>query len=410
MATEFTATVKSSTGDYTSLSAAEAGLQNDITVATIKVFSISANIGVIAAGDNVVGNTSLATGVCVLVNAALNQILIKTIAVSTFQSGEVVQKVADATKQVTLSNVGDSPIIGIACYSFQDTTAVTINGWTTSATNYIRVYTPSGERHDGKRNTSKYRLEVNSGTADTQVLSINEEYVRVEGLQTQMTLSGSPTIYSIGINVILAGASDVRIENNIINLVKGANNTQYLSGVEFTNTSASARLKLSNNIVYDWIAGTVESRGIQFDGGTNGSAIYAHNNTSQNCQIGFSNGVGAGVTFLAKNCGAASCTTGFSTNITQTTCSSTAPTFVNAGADDFHLQSSDTTWKDAGTDLSADANYPITLDIDGSTRTGTWDIGADEYVAAGGSTFGPIIKGGSILRGGLIRGGRLVTC
>jgi len=47
--------------------------------------------------------------------------------------------------------------------------------------------------------------------------------------------------------------------------------------------------------------------------------------------------------------------------------------------DNFHLKS-DSIFKDVGTDLSLDANLPFTDDINSETRSGTWDIGADEYV------------------------------
>lgn len=56
------------------------------------------------------------------------------------------------------------------------------------------------------------------------------------------------------------------------------------------------------------------------------------------------------------------------------------PTFVDSSNKNFHLAASDTVAKDKGYDYSA-AGYSD--DIDGQTRTGTWDIGADEYVAAG---------------------------
>jgi hypothetical protein len=52
---------------------------------------------------------------------------------------------------------------------------------------------------------------------------------------------------------------------------------------------------------------------------------------------------------------------------------------LGVGTEDLHLkEGSDAI--DVGTDLSA----TFTDDIDGVTRSGTWDIGADEYVAAVG--------------------------
>ena len=59
--------------------------------------------------------------------------------------------------------------------------------------------------------------------------------------------------------------------------------------------------------------------------------------------------------------------------------------FADTTAYDFHLHSSDTTAKDAGTDLSG----TFTDDIDGDTRSGTWDIGADESQASA-SRLGPL--------------------
>ncbi|MEA2007005.1 MAG: hypothetical protein U9O20_02480, partial [Patescibacteria group bacterium] len=44
---------------------------------------------------------------------------------------------------------------------------------------------------------------------------------------------------------------------------------------------------------------------------------------------------------------------------------------------DFHLQSTDTELKDAGTDLTLEG---FSDDIDGDTRSGDWDIGADEMI------------------------------
>src|SRR5688500_12960810 len=63
--------------------------------------------------------------------------------------------------------------------SAADTAALTIVGWTTSAANYISIRTDTAGRHDGKWNTSKYRLYVENSTPINQ----QEDYVRIEGLQ-----------------------------------------------------------------------------------------------------------------------------------------------------------------------------------------------------------------------------------
>lgn len=46
---------------------------------------------------------------------------------------------------------------------------------------------------------------------------------------------------------------------------------------------------------------------------------------------------------------------------------------------------------DAGTSLASDGTYQFSDDIDGNTRSGTWDIGCSEYVAAGGGISIPVV-------------------
>jgi hypothetical protein len=112
-------------------------------------------------------------------------------------------------------------------------------------------------------------------------------------------------------------------------------------------------------------------------------------------------------TWTAKNCYAASNGgAAYSGTITKTTCASsdatgsaglqnivlntTNFTNVTAGSEDFHLPAG-SALIDVGTDTSGDAApLNFTDDIDGVTRTGTWDIGADEYVAAGVVLTSPV--------------------
>jgi hypothetical protein len=55
-------------------------------------------------------------------------------------------------------------------------------------------------------------------------------------------------------------------------------------------------------------------------------------------------------------------------------------TFEDSANYDFHLSASDpnNVAIDAATDLSSDAINAFSTDIDGQTRSGSWDIGADE--------------------------------
>ncbi len=378
MATQFTATVKPSGGDYTSLSDAVTGLANDITVADIKVFSISAHsTPTIAAGDTVLGQSSLATGVCVLVNAARTQILIKTI-VGTFQSTETVQKTAVPTVNVTLSNIGDSPIIGIACYSMSDTTVVVIDGtFATSSTNYLYIYTPLSERHNGKWNDTKYRLDISTNDDSIDISDTN--FIRIEGLQIFNRQSYN-CIYAAYLGQAPYDPADIRIDTCILR------GNGIVGGSGATGDWGNGVITVQNCLSYDnYTSG--------FEVGDENISWIIRNCTSANNGYGYNDDAGGIMT--CTNCLSYGNTTAdFSGAITATySASSDATVPVGTGnlsgqvfsfvdptgtPKDFHLKYGDTGARTHGTNLS----IYFTTDIDGDTRppTGTWDIGSDQYI------------------------------
>ena len=144
-----------------------------------------------------------------------------------------------------------------------------------------------------------------------------------------------------------------------------------------------------NNIIYGWTVGSTQAAAFYNDE-VAAITLYAYNNTMADCAYGIYDGVG---TTIARNNIANVSITGFtgsyagasSNNVSnhndapgQNSKSSQAPSFVNAGIYDFHLQPADTVAKGAGVDLSGDATIPFTTDIDGNLRTAPWDIGADQ--------------------------------
>ncbi|MCR4301933.1 MAG: hypothetical protein NUV51_10010, partial [Sulfuricaulis sp.] len=242
-----------------------------------------------------------------------------------------------------------------------DTTAFTITGWTTDATRYIQI--ESASSHGGKWNANIYRLEV----TNLHGLQFTEDYGYINGIQTKLTITDHATTRSAF--RITGGATSGIILSRCIALgVISGTNTASAVGYNYNGGTASSR----NCVAYDFINGAETHYGWFMAAGS------VYNGTAYNCNVGYARSAG---TPVATNCGAAACTTAFSATITQTTCSSSTPTFINEGADDFHLASNDTTWIGQGTDLSA----IFTVDIDGETRptgAGTWDIGADEYVSS----------------------------
>lgn len=256
-----------------------------------------------------------------------------------------------------------------------DTTAVTVNGWTTDATRYVKIWTDTSEsyRHAGVYPSgNKYRLEA-SGT----VLYILTHYAMIDGLSIK---TGTLRIDTI------SGSNEVVIKNCVIN----ANTAVYATGSPRT-------IKIINNIIYgidtknSWILDL------------NGDDVEVLNNTIYNAQRGINNSMPNGCT--VKNSiiavvdyaavGTFAAGSGYNATdkssmyytvtdgATEDRVSQTF-TFVSAGSD-FHLQSSDSGAKGYGTNLYA----TFTTDIDGDARpsSGAWCIGADEYVAAGGTTL-----------------------
>jgi hypothetical protein len=93
------------------------------------------------------------------------------------------------------------------CYNMSLTETVTFNGWTTTAADYIRIYVPTAERHNGTFSTG---FKITGGGAD-DTLRLAEEYIRFEGLAIEATGN------FFGINDVgIGSAGEVRIQHCLI--------------------------------------------------------------------------------------------------------------------------------------------------------------------------------------------------
>jgi hypothetical protein len=290
-------------------------------------------------------------------------------------------------------------VLNIPCYydSGADTTNVTIEGWTTAAPNYIKFYTPSSvstevnltQRHSGRWDDRKYRLEISAAGIQRPV-NIAESYVRIDGLQVLITNNGFNYNDAIGaFNGFTDLSNDIRISNNILRAGILTTNPAY-----GFNAYSDCNVKLWNNIAYNFTDGGGFRIGT---GGGNTGTYYAYNNTAYNNEAGFA---GGGGTVILKNNLAYGNTTDYSGTLFDTgsvynlSSDDTADddadmlnsiidadvAFVDAANNDFHLAFADAAARNAGADLSADANFAFATDIDGHARPAgsTWDIGADE--------------------------------
>ncbi|MCH8094369.1 MAG: right-handed parallel beta-helix repeat-containing protein [Chloroflexi bacterium] len=278
-----------------------------------------------------------------------------------------------------------------------DTTGVTIDSWTTGTNNYIQIYTPvsssevgTSQRHSGVWDTSKYYIESGG-----RVLDIQEAYVRIEGLQIRQTSVSQNDDSGI---LVLAGSatSELYISHNII---RGVTSSSFWhTGIEISTVGPSSVAYIWNNIIYDF---GDSGLGHAMNPTDPDLTSYIYNNTMYNNGNGLnhdSSGVAIGKNNISfsntgsdyngmdaasdNNLGEDAAFTGDG-NYVQTS-QTAAQMFVDPTGSprDLHILSTSDAYN-VGADLSGDGNLPFSDDIDLDTRSGSWDIGADENAPPG---------------------------
>ena len=375
-------------GEYNSLASwyaamtANGGL--DLTSSSTKVFSHGGITGSIPDGTFVTGSISGATGIAVHVTT--NKILIKNIT-GTFQSSEKVQ--VDLSNYVTISNVGDSVILAAkidGAWSAPETTNIlSLDKVTTSATNYVKIFTTTTARHNGKWSDTAYTFAPTSfGHFD-----IKDDYVDVNGLQILAPSENSDVVFA-------SDPADVQSLITISNCIfSGGGN-----GARLMSVTRGGTTKLWNNLFFDW---TGQGTGIDLN---YNAQAYLYNNTIYGMGIGIANDNSDGsgqhlINNLANNNGVdyAGNFASDSANNLSMDASSPNPSFqnktvsfVDPGNKSFFLSSADTVAIDQGANLSADANISFNTDIAKNTRPqgAAWDIGANEYAASNPNSLPPV--------------------
>lgn len=256
-----------------------------------------------------------------------------------------------------------------------DATFVSIDGWTTSATDYIDIKTSAGHRHAGVWDAAKYNLTLSRNGG---LIECAEEYARFTGLQINNTDGG--TAGQNGIRGFPTGTSVWHISKCILR------NGRY----GHTSEGGAGRTTyMWNCLIYGGSSGALNCEG--------SSNLYVYSCTTYGGTDGFRNN--AGGTMVAENCYArtyqagwtlttcaASDTTGTSAGLDNIAYNTTNFTNVTTGSEDLRLPSG-SALVDVGQDTTGESDpLNFTDDITGTTRTGTWDVGAYEYVAGGGGT------------------------
>jgi len=255
-----------------------------------------------------------------------------------------------------------------------DTTVVDLVGWTTDATRYIEI---KGERlGSAELDVSKYRLS----TIDETALAVRENFVRVDAFQLTLSFSSSDTYIACINHTALDVGNELRISNSILKGNAGVGTVKYIGIINNTN----AIIKIWNTIIYDF-----PRRGIEFSGSTchcyniviegatsvDGFKQLSGTMTCINC-VSFNNADDfdsvSNIDYCASDDGDGD---------HPVTPSDWSTVFEDWANEDFSLKSTDTDLKDAG--ISDPGSGLFSDDIAGDTRSGIWDIGADEYVLGG---------------------------
>jgi len=289
-------------------------------------------------------------------------------------------------------------LLTINKYSFEDTTdANTGAGYTVNSSYYIKITSPTSERHAGIWNTGKSRHKKTGGGTWAVMISVQAAYTVVEWQQFEInTPDGS--VIAVGIAVTYC-----KFCNNIVRGVGLTTDMTFEVDAIVVYAGYAQNTVIYRNIIYDF---TTYSSNPSFGAiasssyGTDATGICFLNNTVFNCAVGLSYHSTLTVTgCIEKNnyCGGAQYQDFYTSGPAVTTAKNissdaTSPDgasyrgktayssyFLDYANRDFHLKSTDTVLKDAGDNLGS----PYDIDIDGVAVTGTWDIGADEYVAAG---------------------------
>ncbi len=435
------------------------GAAADYRTATFSVAQTVANMGV---GDRITYNgstiayisgkisqlqwtvvTKLGVAPSNVTNATVNSIRHEFSSLSNAISYYDGYQVGDDNHLNTMDLVSGNYVLNIPCYYDSGPEIVTDSpillegamGFTTSATNYIRIYTPfnistevnQSQRHDGKWNSQRYNIRFTPVTTDTAAIRIYISYIKIDGLQINVISNYNN---NSGIETSYAGSNSLtEISNNII---KGQIST-FGNGIYMGFDVASPVIKVWNNIIYDMAGGEGSSKGIGLTGGT----TYFYNNTILNSEVNvaiWEVGTAKVINNISQDCNQ-SCFSGTFVSSSDYNISSdgTAPgthskknatvSFVDKAGKNFHLNVSDTIAKDApGLDVSTDPNLSFGTDIDNEIRPygSSWDIGADEYfvppaptvnLKAGGSD-GPIsiTKNTSTTLSWTLGGGPATSC
>lgn len=283
--------------------------------------------------------------------------------------------------------------------STADTTVATLNqAFTVSSTQNIVIVGNAGATYDA----TKYHLSPASvGYGGSEgCLYIGVSYTEVKNIQVSGWETSTEYQYSTGINI---GAAGVSVHHNIVCNPASAQTYYYKNGIQITWGNSSSGILVYRNIVYG--LKNYRGHGIRSENNTGayiiGNTVYNVHGATHDNNTGFNvnyvtmlNNIAVGcgdqdfligANMVSNNYNASSDDTATGANSINT---ATTADFVNVGAgtEDLRLASGADE-----IDIGTASGSPYNVDIDGTTVTGTYDIGADEYEAGSSASGGQVI-------------------
>ncbi len=262
-----------------------------------------------------------------------------------------------------------------------DTAAVTINGFTMDATRYLVIQADSANRAiKTSLDATRYILSV----TDADAINVNDSHVRIYGLQIRIVYAAAT-----GKSCIFANDDSDYLQVGYCRLVghpttaqsRGATlNSGSVANYIFNTIIENHRIGLyvggTNNYIYNCIVYNINQEGVWTTGSSN---WYIRNTASFTTADDFYDGTSGtyDIDYVALDD-----TDAFAHHV-HPSGGNWANEFNNAAAGDWTLLVGGNC-VGAGVDDPGSGLYSD--DIDRAARASTWDIGADEYVAAGGGT------------------------
>jgi len=284
-------------------------------------------------------------------------------------------------------------ILRVPCYADGlDTSMVTIDGWTTGASNYINIYTPTATSEVG--GTQRHSGKWGDGYQKDDYLIISDEYVRIDGLSIKQ-VEGNRTFFvsnSTGVGEVhisncfgwytYTSSYDVFDVFTVGPLVVKLWNCIGISD----STNATSDVFYFNDVdatIYCFNCTGIANAGRAFQSDFSAAPAVLKNCLGYSVSSAAFSGSFTSVSYSASDDVTADDWGGAGNRISQTF------TFMDSANDNFHVAATDAGAKDYGTSLSADAVIPFAIDIDGDPRPlgAFWDIGADETQYWGSGSF-----------------------